>query len=112
MESDSTIIILIGFFVGTVFPPLIALLLPRKKTIGFGSFIYKSLGLILVQKRAHNIPIPHSALEKALIVIRSTFADVAFGIYIASRIDWTDKQRKKKMEEYLNATGSGLSDGN
>ena len=110
MQLDTTTTVIISILVGSVCPALISLLLPRRKTIGFGSAIYNLLGAALLQKRAQNLPIPANALGNLMVTIRATLADLAFGVYAASRKDWTKEERQEKIEEYVQAMGTATND--
>lgn len=107
--KSEVLALVIAFVVGTLIPTIIALILPRRKTISFGMAIYDLVGGTMLQKRAHNIPLPQSRWQKLRLVLRSTFADAAFGVYVASRKDWSRDQKEAKIKEYIDAVGTDLS---
>lgn len=98
MEMKTMVISLV---VGSLVPAILSMALPRGGTVKFGMSVYKMLGMALGQKRATHIGIPASTWSKLLLVIRTTFTDLSFGIYIASREDLSAEDRKKKVDEYL-----------
>jgi hypothetical protein len=87
--------------VGSLIPILFGIILPRKRTIQYGMAINKFLGLVLLQKRVFKANIPMNILQAIVLSIQTTFQDVSFGVYIDSRKDLTDEERKKKIEDYL-----------
>lgn len=82
-----------------VVPAAIALLLPRKKTIGYGSLVYKVVGKFLAQQGA-KISDNSKKVAGAIAAIRCTLVDFAFGIYIAS-IGGTADEKQAKIDKYL-----------
>lgn len=95
---SSILLVLIGF----ILPAVIGMILPRRKTIGYGRFIYKSLGIFLAQKRLNTSP-THPLLN-ILNVLRTTFIDMSYGVYIESRTDLSKEDVDKKIEEYIALT--------
>ena len=93
---------LVIFFAGLIIPVLIGIILPRKKTIGYGRILFRFLGTCLAQTRIQEAPA--SLLQSILLVIRSTFVDLSFGVYIESRTDMSETNKGQKVEEYLNLT--------
>jgi hypothetical protein len=91
----------LGILIGSIIPALISMIMPRKGTVKFGVMVYKVLGMALGQKRATQIGIPAGAWSTLLLVIRTTFTDLSFGIYIASRDDISNEDQEKKIDEYL-----------
>ena len=90
------------FLAGLIIPVLIGIILPRRKTIVYGRIIYKFLGNCLAQTRIQEIS--GSTFQSLGAVIRSTFVDLSFGIYIESRSDLSDTDKEKKIQEYLDLT--------
>jgi len=90
------------FVCGTLLPLFIGLILPRRKTVGYGRLVYKLLGTLLLQKRLHNIPA--SVLGSIINMLRATFVDFSFGIYIESRTDLSVEDKTSKIEEYISIT--------
>lgn len=91
---------LLILLIGSIFPVIVGLILPRIHTIQYGIAINKFLGGVLLQKRAFNVSIPGSIIH----TIQTTFQDISFGVYIDSRKDLTEDQRKQRIEEYLGQT--------
>lgn len=87
--------------VGTLFPILLGMVLPRRRTIQYGMWINKTLGLALLQKRLFR-SVPSNIAEGIIHAIQTTFQDVSFGVYIDARKDLTLKEKQKKINEYLN----------
>ena len=85
-----------------MFPIFIGTILPRRKTIGYGRLIYKFFKVALAQKRIHIIP--STIVQNIIIVLRSTFVDLSYGIYIESRTDLTPEEQEKKIDEYIQTT--------
>jgi len=75
--------VLIGLGI-TLLPAALAIVLPRRKTIGYGQFVYKFLGTFLAQQ-GNKLVNSERRLTKVVAAIRSTFVDFAFGIYLASK---------------------------
>ena len=92
---------ILSIVLGFVIPSVITMALPRSGTIKFGIWLYRGLGTLLGQKRATQIGIPPTALHNLLMVIRTTFTDLSFGVYIASREDFTPEVRQQKIDEYM-----------
>jgi len=87
---------------GTLFPVILGMVLPRKRTIHYGMLINKTLGLALLQKRVFkNCSIPNNILANIILTIQTTFQDVSFGVYLDSRKDITDEEKNKRIEEYI-----------
>jgi hypothetical protein len=89
------------FILGTILPLLIGLFLTRKRTVGYGRWITKTIGKILLQKRIFGIPIPTNLKDALLMHLQSTMQDIAFGIGIEGRTDLTPEQKQEKVNEYL-----------
>ena len=87
---------LLILLMGSIFPVIIGLVLPRMRTIQYGIAINKFIGGVLLQKRI-TVYIPGSITH----TLQTTFQDISFGVYIDSRKDLTEEQRKQKIEEYL-----------
>lgn len=88
---------------GSLIPILFGIILPRKRTVQYGIAINKFLGLALLQKRVFTgSNIPMNILQAIVHSIQTTFQDVSFGVYIDSRKDLTEEERKQKIEDYLN----------
>jgi len=102
IANNPTAQILISILIGSVLPTFISVFLPRRKTIGFGRIIYKFLGGAFLQKRATHLKISEGIWGNLMLMIRSTFTDLSFGVYIESREDFTDEQKDQKTEEYIN----------
>lgn len=100
--SVKTLSYLVIFLAGLVIPVLIGIILPRRRTIGYGRIIYKLFGTCLAQTRIQEVS--GSILQSIMTVIRSTFVDLSFGIYIESRSDLSDKDKEKKIQEYIDLT--------
>ena len=96
---------LVVLLLGSLFPVVIGLILPRRHTIQYGISINKFLGLALLQKRIFGTNIPGNIIQGIIQAVQTTFQDVSFGVYIDSRKDLTEEQRKQKIEEYLNKKG-------
>lgn len=97
---------LVVLLLGSLFPVVVGLVLPRKHTIQYGISINKFLGLFLLQKRIFGgANIPGNILQGITQAIQTTFQDVSFGVYIDSRKDLTEEQRKQKIDEYLGTKG-------
>jgi hypothetical protein len=87
---------------GSLIPVLVGIALPRKQTVGYGISINKFLGLFLLQKRIFGgANIPANILQAITTAIQTTFQDVSFGVYIDSRKDITEEERKQRIEDYL-----------
>lgn len=71
---------IIVLILGSGIPIVIGMILPRKGTVGYGRFLYKWIGGLLVQKRIH--PITGGLINGLLTTIRSTFVDLSFGVYL------------------------------
>lgn len=97
--DKNTIMHMVWAAVGTLIPVIVGLILPRKKTVQYGMAINTFLGTLLLQKRATKLP--RNILESLLHVIRTTFQDLSFGVYISSRQDFSKEEKQKKIEEYL-----------
>lgn len=82
-----------------VIPAALALLLPRKKTIGYGGVVYKVIGTFLAQQGA-KLSDGTRKVAGAVQAIRTTFVDFAFGIYLAS-LNLDAEERKAKIDKYL-----------
>ena len=93
---------LVVMLTGSLIPIIIGLILPRRHTIQYGISIDKFLGVFLLQKRIFGgANIPANILEAIMQAVQTTFQDVSFGVYVDSRKDLTEEQRKQKIEEYL-----------
>ena len=101
MEIETWQVTGLGVLMGSVIPAIITMLLPRSGTVKFGMFVYKAMGLAFGQKRATQIGIPAGAWGNFLLMIRTTFTDLSFGIYIASREDLNEETRQEKIEKYF-----------
>jgi len=64
-------------------PFILGLILPRKKTIGYGIFVYNWIGKILLQ--TGNKVSSGRAAANAILAVRTTFVDFAYGIYLGSK---------------------------
>jgi hypothetical protein len=100
--DKQAIINLIIFIAGFVIPILFGMMLPRRKTVGYGRVIYRFMGTLMLQKRVHTLPT--SILATIVTVIRSTFVDISYGVYIESRTDLTSEEKESKIQEFLNLT--------
>jgi hypothetical protein len=100
-QHHPVIVCIISAGIGVFFPALMALLFPRRRTVNFGIFIYNSLGLFLLQKRPHYLIVSDNVWSRIGFVIRTTFADLSFGVYIASREDFDKEEKQEKIEEYI-----------
>lgn len=89
-------------FAGSLIPILLGIILPRKRTVQYGMVINRFLGLALLQKRLFKTAAPSHILGAIMHSIQTTFQDVSFGVYIDSRKDITEEERKQKIDEYLN----------
>ena len=98
------VLYLVAIAVGTFFPVLVGIILPRRHTIGYGRAINKFLGLALLQKRVYGKVDVTNMFQAIILTIQATFQDVSFGVYIDSRKDLTEEEKKKKTEEYLGVT--------
>lgn len=85
---------------GTLFPIVIGLVLPRKKTIRYGMLINKTIGLALLQRRIFK-SIPTNILSSIVAAVQTTFQDVSFGVYLDARKDLTAEEKTAKIQEYL-----------
>jgi len=92
---------IIALLVGTVLPAVLALIFPRHLTVQYGMALYRFVGFIMAQKRASLLKVNGDSLSRLLYVIRTTFVDLSFGVYIASRGDLTEKDKNEKITEYL-----------
>lgn len=79
----SIITIILTGIGGMALPWVIGLILPRKKTIGYGRLIYKFLGVVLSRFGAKFIK-NKNTLDKDIGILRTTLTDFSFGIYIES----------------------------
>jgi len=103
---------IIALLVGTILPATLALIFPRHLTVRYGMALYRFVGHIMAQKRASLLKVNGDALSRLLYVVRTTFVDLSFGVYIASRGDFSDKDREEKIKEYLDRKpASDISDG-
>ena len=84
-----------------VIPLIIGFFLPRRQTIKYGMIIYNSIGFLLMQCRHYKLSLPTNLISNALLVVRTTFTDLSFGVYLASRIDLTREEIAQKIKEYL-----------
>jgi hypothetical protein len=100
-QHHPIIVCIISGVIGIFSPALMAMLLPRQRTVNFGILIYNSLGLVLLQKRPHYLAISDNVWSRIGFVIRTTFADLSFGVYIASREDFDKEEKQKKIDEYI-----------
>jgi len=101
MELNDSLINLILIILGTILPPVLGMLLPRKRTIQYGIAINKFLGTIFFQKRVFKYKGTESIWQKLGETIQTTFQDLSFGVYISGRTDLTKKEKQKKIDEYL-----------
>lgn len=97
-NHDSQVVSLI---VGILVPAIISAFFSRKGTVKFGILIYKFLGSMMLQKRATCLKIPSTKFGQILYSIRTTFVDLSFGVYIASRKDLSSDEQSKKIDDYL-----------
>lgn len=97
-NHDSQVVSLI---VGILVPAIISAFFSRKGTVKFGILIYKFLGSMMLQKRATCLKIPSTKFGQILYSIRTTFVDLSFGVYIASRKDLSSDEQNKKIDDYL-----------
>jgi len=101
MNWNNPIIVgLISFIVGNIGLTFFSVILPRKKTIGFGITIWKFLSKILCQKQPEKLPISNSIWNKIMVTIESTLTDLSFGIYIASR-EYNNEKLNEEIEKYI-----------
>lgn len=98
-DHDSQVV---SFIVGIIVPALISAFFSRKGTVKFGILIYKFLGSIMLQKRATCLKMPATKIGQILYSIRTTFVDMSFGVYIASRKDLSNDEQNAKIDDYLN----------
>ena len=105
LASKGPTINLILMVLGTLLPFLVGMFLSRRNTIRYGGLVYKILGGLMLQKRIHTPAIDFAS--KLLLMIRSTFVDLSFGIYLESRTDLSKKEKEKKVLEFLTLTQSG-----
>ena len=94
-------ITLLSLIIGSLIQTVLGMVLPRPGTVKLGMTLYKMFEMALGQKRATRLGIPAGTWSRLLMVIRTTFTDLSFGIYIASREDLSIEDRKKKVDEYL-----------
>ena len=92
---------ILSIIIGSMIPTVISMILPRAGTVKFGMTLYKLLGGALGQKRATNIGISAGSWSNFLMMVRTTFTDLSFGVYIASREDMAEDVKKTKIDEYL-----------
>jgi hypothetical protein len=102
INHNTSLINLIIFIIGFFIPALIGMVLPRQKTIGYGRIIYRLFGTMLAQKRLHMMP--DNIWQTFLTLVRSTFVDMSYGVYIESRVDLSKEEKEKKIQEYLDLT--------
>jgi len=93
---------LLMMLMGLLIPIVLGLVLPRRHTVQYGIAINKFLGVSLLQKRIFGgTNIPANIVQAIIQAVQTTFQDVSFGVYIDSRKDLTEEQRKRKIEEYF-----------
>jgi hypothetical protein len=103
IKGNPIAVTIISIIIGSVLPSLIGMILPRKNTVQYGMSIYKIIGTIFLQKRGYNLVVGTDVLSRLIAVIRTTFVDLSFGVYLASREDLTKEVVDQKIEEYLSA---------
>jgi len=101
INEHPVLLMLISVLIGSVLPAVIGMILPRRKTVSYGMLLYKVSGALLGQKRATQLNISPTIINALITVLRTTFVDLSFGIYIASREDLSEEDRGKKIEEYM-----------
>jgi hypothetical protein len=101
IKGNPIAVTIISIIIGSVLPSLIGMILPRKNTVQYGMSIYKIIGTIFLQKRGYNLVVGTDVLSRLIAVIRTTFVDLSFGVYLASREDLTKEVVDQKIEEYL-----------
>lgn len=85
---------------GTLVPIIFGLVLPRRRTVQYGMWINRTLGMALLQKRNAKAA-SQGIIHIILANIQWTFQDMSFGVYIDARQDLTPEEKQQKIEEYL-----------
>jgi hypothetical protein len=80
----------------------ISLFLPRRLTVKYGMLIYKAVGTIFLQKRATFLKINDGLWSRVGTVLRTTFVDLSYGVYLASREDLKEEEIQQRIEGYIN----------
>ena len=106
-----TVLNIILMVTGTLVPIILGLILPRKRTIHYGMWINKTLGLALLQRR-HFGSMPQNVTQGIIATIHTTFQDVSFGVYIDARQDLSPEEKEKKINEYLLVEGISIKSPN
>jgi len=92
---------IIALLIRTVLPAVLAMVFPRHYTVRYGMALYQFVGHLMAQKRASLLRVNGDALSRFFFVVRTTFVDLSFGVYIASRDDLSKQDKETKIKEYL-----------